>query len=190
MSPPEAKLLKAYPTEPSSASAAPPDTTPIITSLDGSTITTVVAGEHDGIRASVECPTNASIIRIQFTRNGAASTWTHTLPSTHDTAILYIRKGSVQIDGQRIASHHTVYLTPDGKQLTITASEGEADVLLLSGEPLREPITSQGSMVMNTEGEIQKAYMDYQRGFMGLPWDHTISDEEWRDHVRQNPSRY
>ena len=43
---------------------------------------------------------------------------------------------------------------------------------------------------MNTNAEIQKAYGDYQRGFMGLPWDHTLTDEELRDHVRQNPSMY
>ena len=68
--------------------------------------------------------------------------------------------------------------------------EGKADVLLLSGEQIKEPIASQGSMVMNTQGEIQKAYMDYQRGFMGMPWDHKLSDDEWREHVEQNPSLY
>lgn len=191
MSTPDAQILEAYSMD-SSASSSPPDnTTPIITSEDGSTITTVIAGEHHGVRAPVECPTNASIIRVQFTPNAKdPSTWTHTLPPTHETAILYIRQGSVQIDNQRIPPHHTVYLTPGGEQLTIQALEGEADVLLLSGEPLREPIASQGSMVMNTQEEIQKAYMDYQRGFMGMPWDHALSDDEWREHVKQNPSRY
>ena len=188
MSTPDARLLEAHPMD-SSSSSPPPDTTPIITSEDGSTITTIVAGEHDGVRAPVECPTNASIIRIEFTQKDP-STWTHTLPPTHENAMLYIRKGSVEIDGQRIPPHHTVYLTPGGEQLTMKALEGEADVLLLSGEPLREPIASQGSMVMNTQEEIQKAYGDYQRGFMGLPWDHNLKDDEWRDHVEQNPSKY
>ena len=189
MSPPDAKLLESYPANDSTSSSIPPDTTPVVTSQDGSTITTIVAGEHDGISAPVECPTDASIIRVQFTGK-EPSIWTHSLPSSHETAILYVRKGSVQIDEQRIPPHHTVYLASDGEQLTIRALEGEADVLLLSGEPLREPIASQGSMVMNTEGEIQTAYMDYQRGFMGMPWDHKIDDDEWRDHVKRNPSMY
>ncbi|KAL7536404.1 hypothetical protein ACHAXR_007142 [Thalassiosira sp. AJA248-18] len=189
MSPPDAQLLESCSVDSSSTDPPPADTTPIITSEDGSTITTIVSGEYNRVRAPIECPTDASIMRIQFTRKDA-STWTHTLPSTHETAILYIRKGSVQIDDQRIAPQHTVYLTPDGEQLTIESLEGEADVLLLSGAPLKEPIASQGSMVMNTEGEIQKAYMDYQRGFMGMPWDHKLSDDEWQDHVKKNPSMY
>ena len=187
MSKPDAKLLEAYNVNDSNQSEPPADTTPIITS-DG-TVTTIVAGEHDGIQAPVECPTNAAIIRVQFTQK-EPTTWKHILPATHETAILYIRQGSVQIDGQRIPPHHTVYLTPDGEELTIEALEGEADVLLLSGEQIKEPIASQGSMVMNTQGEIQKAYMDYQRGFMGMPWDHKLSDDEWREHVEQNPSLY
>ena len=43
----------------------------------------------------------------------------------------------------RIPPHHTIFLTPSGEQLAILASE-DADVLLLSGEPIRETIASQG----------------------------------------------
>lgn len=186
MSKPDAKLLETYDVN---VSQQPPEgTTPVITS-DG-TITTVVCGEHDGIKAKVDCPTNTAIIRVQFTQKDQTTTWKHKLPAAHETAILYIRQGAVQIDGQRIPPHHTVYLSSEGNELTIQSLEGEADILLLSGEPIQEPIASQGSMVMNTQGEIEKAYMDYQRGFMGLPWDHKLSDDEWREHVKQNPSMY
>ncbi|KAL3815482.1 hypothetical protein ACHAXA_000719 [Cyclostephanos tholiformis] len=194
MAPPNARLLEQYVVDCSSTtSPSPPiDTTPIVTSNNGSIITTIVSGEHNGVRAPIECPTNAAIIRIQFLDQTKQSPlcWTHILPSTHATAILYIRKGSVQVDNQRIPPHNTVYLTSGGDQLTIKALEGEADVLFLSGEPLREPIASQGSMVMNTPGEIQHAYFDYQRGFMGIPWDYSLSDAEWNEHVKQNPSMY
>lgn len=194
MTPPDAQLLEKYAVDCSSTKPPSPpiDSTPIVTSDDGSIITTIVSGEHKGVRAPIECPTNAAIIRIQFLDQAkqSAPCWTHNIPSTHATAILYIRKGSVEIDDQRIPPHHTVYLTPSGEQLTIKALEGEADILLLSGEPLREPIASQGSMVMNTQGEINNAYADYQRGFMGMPWDHTLNDAEWNEHVKQNPSMY
>ena len=190
MTHPDAQLLEKYAVDCSSMKPPSPpiDSTPIVTSGNGSIITTIVSGEHNGVRAPIECPTNAAIIRIQMKHS--APCWNHTIPSTHATAILYIRKGSVQIDDQRIPPHHTVYLTPGGEQLTIKALEGEADILLLSGEPLREPIASQGSMVMNTQEEINNAYADYQRGFMGMPWDHTLNDAEWREHVKQNPSMY
>jgi redox-sensitive bicupin YhaK (pirin superfamily) len=98
----------------------------------------------------------------------------------------------VKIDGERIPPQHTVFLSPDGDELTIEASDNneEAEILLLSGEPIREPISTQGSMVMNTPQEVQRAYMDYQRGNMGMPWDHELNDDEWREHVKRNPSAY
>jgi redox-sensitive bicupin YhaK (pirin superfamily) len=193
MSPPDALLLERFTVNDSSTtSPSPPiNSTPIVKSNGGS-ITTIISGEHDGVRASVKCPTNAAIMRIQLQgtkTQQSMSCWTHNLPSTHTTAILYTRKGAIEIDGQRIPAHHTIFLSPNGEQLTIKASD-DADVLLLSGEPLREPIASQGSMVMNTQAEIQKAYSDYQRGYMGLPWDHSLNDDEWNEHVKKNPSMY
>jgi len=184
MSAPNAQLLKAHEMDASSGES-PPGTTPVITS-NGST-TTIVCGEHNGVKAQMECPTDAAILSIQI--NGK-STWKHTLPSSHETAILYVKKGSIEINEERIPPHYTAYLTPNGEQLTIKTLEGEAEFLLLSGAPIREPVASQGSMVMNTEGEIQKAYMDFQRGFMGSPWSEKLTDEEWQQHVKDNPSMY
>ena len=43
---------------------------------------------------------------------------------------------------------------------------------------------------MNTEREIQQAYLDYQSGYMGLPWSEKLSDEQWKEHVKRNPSKY
>jgi redox-sensitive bicupin YhaK (pirin superfamily) len=45
-------------------------------------------------------------------------------------------------------------------------------------------------MVMNTQQEIQEAYMDYQKGYMGLPWSEKMTDKEWADHVKKHPSKY
>jgi hypothetical protein len=80
-------------------------------------------------------------------------------------------------------------LTPTGTNLVID-SEAGGDFLLLAGEPLNEPVAAQGSMVMNTYDEINVAYSDYQVGKMGVPWDHKLSDEEWKAHVRKHPSMY
>lgn len=43
---------------------------------------------------------------------------------------------------------------------------------------------------MNSNSEIEQAYLDYQMGKMGLPWSEKLSDEEWQQHVQNNPSMY
>jgi redox-sensitive bicupin YhaK (pirin superfamily) len=76
------------------------------------------------------------------------------------------------------------------------------DLLVLSGKPLYletdnaqysgvviEPVAMKGSMVMNNDAQIQQAYVDYQYGEMGAPWDHTLGDGEWREHVEQTKPR-
>jgi uncharacterized protein YdhG (YjbR/CyaY superfamily) len=55
--------------------------------------------------------------------------------------------------------------------------------LFLAGEPLGEAVASQGSMVMNTDAEIRKAYEDYSSGSFGVPWKAELTDEEWQAHV-------
>jgi len=118
--------------------------------------------------------------------------WSYRIPPSFETVILYIRQGSCEIDGIVLPVHHTAYLEPKGDLLrlsTMTTTTG-VDFLLLAGKPLRERVVAQGSMVMNTEVEINQAYRDYQMGRMGMPWSHELSDEEWKGHVNQYPSGY
>lgn len=131
MTKPTVQLLRRYSV--GDDETIPEGYTPIVEE-DG-TITTVVCGEYNGMSATIDCPTKAAILRVQFAKQ---STWRHVIPPEHETAILYIRKGSVRIGSQSVPVHHTVYLSPEGDEIEIQ-SDGEADILLMSGEPLREP---------------------------------------------------
>ena len=111
----------------------PEGRTPVIE--ENGVITTVVSGEYNQKRATIDCPTDAAILRVHFTKR---ATWRHRMPRQHETAILYVRKGSIRVGSELIPVHHTAYLTSEGEELVIESDE-EADVLLLSGEPLREP---------------------------------------------------
>ena len=56
----------------------------------------------------------------------------------------------------------------DGDTVTLTADgEDTLEVLLLGGEPIREPVVQYGPFVMNTKAEVQQAFEDFQRGLLG-----------------------
>lgn len=163
------------------------------------TKTIIISGEHAGKKASIETASGVSILHVQM---DPGSTWTHSMPLTHRTAILYMRTGSVTMNGLNdtnaiteitIDPHYTAYLSSKGEKLTIhcpKTQKGKADFLLLTGDPIYEPVFAQGSMVMNYPDEINTAYSDYQQGKMGSPWDHKLTDEEWKDHNDKYPFFY
>mmetsp|Transcript_37969 Transcript_37969/g.83393 ORF Transcript_37969/g.83393 Transcript_37969/m.83393 type:complete len:301 (-) Transcript_37969:13-915(-) len=162
--------------------------TPMVVETDsGTTKTIVIAGKHGGKKASVETYSDSSILHVMM---DAKSTWRHEIPASHMTGIIYVRKGAISIAGERVATHHTAYLGYQGTNLVVEAEGNGADFLLLTGEPLNEPVAAQGSMVMNRPDEINNAYADYQMMKMGAPWDHGLTDEEWMQHIRKFPSKY
>jgi len=155
--------------------------------LQSSTI--VIAGEYADRQASVHTFSKVNILHVRISSN---STWSHSLPPAYDTAIIYMREGSAYVGSTRIPPHYTAYLESSSRdQVIVSTNPNEsADFIFLSGESLKEPVAAQGSMVMNTDYEIRQAYADYQSGKMGVPWDHTLSDSEWENHLRKYPSFY
>ena len=77
--------------------------------------------------------------------------------------------------------HETVYMRRDGGDCLSLSNVhgGESDVMVFAGEPIGAPVAAQGTMVMNSDAQVQQAMYDYQRGTFGSPWDHRIDDEEW-----------
>ncbi|MGC1269928.1 MAG: pirin-like C-terminal cupin domain-containing protein [Croceibacterium sp.] len=59
-----------------------------------------------------------------------------------------------------------VLLSRDGAGVTVDA-DGDAIVLVLTGEPIDEPIAGHGPFVMNTEAEIRQAIVDFNSGQFG-----------------------
>ena len=58
------------------------------------------------------------------------------------------------------------YFNHDGEEITVEAEE-DSIVLVMSGEPINEPIASYGPFVMNTEAEIKQAFEEYKAGKFG-----------------------
>ena len=83
---------------------------------------------------------------------------------------LYAFSGAVTIDGRAIDVGSGVSVRGD-VALAIEAGAGAAELLLLQGRPIGEPVAAHGPFVMTTRGELQQAFADYQRTrFGGWPW--------------------
>lgn len=84
---------------------------------------------------------------------------------------LYFYKGeTLLVDEQNIENYHSIQLKAD-KKVQLKAGEQPVSILLLQGKPIGEPVVQYGPFVMNSEAEIQQAFMEYRATeFGGWPW--------------------
>ncbi|MEJ5903136.1 pirin family protein [Pseudomonas kermanshahensis] len=82
-------------------------------------------------------------------------------------AALVVLRGTVRVNGEREAGPASlVLLERGGEDVVLEALEG-ASVLLLSGEPIDEPIVGYGPFVMNSQAEIAESFDDFHAGRFG-----------------------
>lgn len=85
-------------------------------------------------------------------------------------SLYFFRGGSLGVAGQQVAETHRVDLRSD-TPVVLQAGEKPAELLLLQGRPIGEPVARHGPFVMNTRQELQQAFADYRSGQFGRwPW--------------------
>ncbi len=87
------------------------------------------------------------------------------LPQNFNSSILVL-EGSVEINNQNITENQMVLFKNDGDSIQIKSNNNSL-VLVLSGEPLNEPIVSYGPFLMNTKQQIIDAIEDFNAGKFG-----------------------
>lgn len=90
-------------------------------------------------------------------------------PANYNTAALVI-EGNVKVNGVDVPTDNFVLFENNGEEFTVEATE-DAIVLIMSGEPINEPIFAHGPFVMNTREEIIQAFDDFNRGKFGTLQD-------------------
>ena len=80
--------------------------------------------------------------------------------------MLYLLDGSLSVDGKKARVKDLIWFNNDGEGINIHIEE-QTRFIVLSGEPINEPVASYGPFVMNTQQELQQAVNDFQNGSMG-----------------------
>lgn len=124
----------------------------------------IVAGEAIGIQGTVQ--THTPILNVHFTLmpDGTVS---QQIPASRN-AMAYVVSGQAIIGRRQAPEGSLAVFQNDGDSIQLSnASENEASVLVLAGEPLNEPVARYGPFVMNTRDELTKAFEDFRNGKMG-----------------------
>ena len=124
----------------------------------------IIAGELDGAKGPAKTFTPVNLWDVILK---AGETVDLTVPEGHNTAVV-LRKGDVTVNGSAklIGEAKIATLGREGETITIAAKE-DSQLVLLSGEPINEPIASYGPFVMNTREEIMQAVTDLKSGKFG-----------------------
>ncbi len=135
---------------------------PTATSADGKTTVTVIAGESLGTHATIDTRTPIIYLHVRL---AAGARFTQSIPADYNAFAFLI--GGTALFGDRLARENDMVLFErDGDEVSISSESG-AELLLIAGVPLNEPVARYGPFVMNTPGEIRQAMLEYQLGRFG-----------------------
>jgi len=125
-------------------------------------IARIIAGVFDNVKGAAHTYTPMNVWDMRL---NAGKTLSLDLPAGHTTA-LYVLSGALKIGEHLISRTEMAVMEREGTTLVADVTQ-DAVVLLLSGEPLNEPIAGHGPFVMNTRAEITQAMQDYNNGKFG-----------------------
>jgi redox-sensitive bicupin YhaK (pirin superfamily) len=129
---------------------------------DKKSVVDIVAGEYNEIRgpAKTYTPVNMYIARLISGVNARFS-----FPEKYNTGILVV-EGKADLNGREVLQDYFVYFENEGEKILAGAID-DCILLIMSGEPIEEPVASKGPFVMNTENELKMAYQDLRSGSFG-----------------------
>jgi quercetin 2,3-dioxygenase len=124
---------------------------------DGKSVVEVIAGEFNGTKGAASTFTPVNVFNARLKKSATVEL---NFPAAYNT-------GNATINGQAAATDHFVLFKNEGELISIVADE-DAILLVLSGEPINEPIAQYGPFLMNTWEELEQAIKDVSAGKFGV----------------------
>ncbi|OJV30747.1 MAG: short-chain dehydrogenase [Bacteroidetes bacterium 37-13] len=123
----------------------------------------VIAGDFNGVKGSAVTFSPVNLLNIKL-KSGTELPLS--FPEKFNTALLVI-EGEVLVNGtEKVLADSLALMANDGEGFKIKAVN-DSVVLVLSGEPINEPLVAHGPFVMNTKQEIIQAFQDFENGKFG-----------------------
>ncbi|MES2131000.1 MAG: pirin family protein [Bacteroidota bacterium] len=123
----------------------------------------VIAGQYKDVKGTAFTFTPVHLLNSKLNKGAKVE---FSFPANYNTALLVV-EGNIKVNGtETVATDHFALLANDGEEFVVEALDN-AIVLVLSGEPINEPIVSHGPFVMNTKSEIVQAIEDFNIGKFG-----------------------
>ena len=148
----------------------------LLTNENGDAIIRVIAGSLGGIDGPGSTHTPIAISHVSLLPGAQLSLpWN---PAYNALTYVLAGQGTVGIDRSPVEmGQMAVHVDGEYLELSANASQDSRtrafEVLILGGEPIREPVATYGPFVMNTRAELQQAFEDYEAGRLGqIPAEH------------------
>ena len=122
-----------------------------------------VSGEYKGIKGVAPTYSPQLLLRGEIQQNGHLDI---PIPESFN-ALIYVLNGNLEIDKKTLVTKDMGILNLDGNNINIKANE-DTRFIILSGEPINEPIATYGPFVMNDQTELMQALKKAQMGKMGV----------------------
>lgn len=130
---------------------------------DNAGVVEVIAGQYQDAKGPAFTFTPVHLQNARLNKGGKVE---FSFPANYNTGILVI-DGSVKVnDTEMVPTNHFALFKNDGETFTVEALENSV-VLVLSGEPIHEPIAAHGPFVMNSRAELIQAFEDFNEGKFG-----------------------
>lgn len=122
----------------------------------------VIAGEFKGVKGAASTFTPIEMYNVKLKKGASVA---FDLPEKFNSGILVV-EGEVKVNGQKAPADNFILFKNEGEIISVQADE-DSVLLVLSGEPIDEPIAAYGPFLMNTHEELEEAVNDYNRGGFG-----------------------